>query len=82
MLDMEVLVVTAQEYLTVDSDDSQLETTLVEHELLEVAMQGPPGPTAFVSTDPDNRTVLGTDGGFYTPDIAADPLAYYILAKA
>ena len=59
-----------------------VETSSAVVEVVELAMQGPPGPTAFVSTDPDNRTVLGTDGGFYTPDIAADPLAYYILAKA
>lgn len=34
------------------------------------------------STDPDNRSTLGSDGGIYTPEIAVDPLAYYILAKA
>ena len=43
---------------------------------------GPPGPAAFVSADPDNRTKEGTDGGLYTPDLVVDPLAYYILAKS
>lgn len=34
------------------------------------------------SFDPDNRSRLGSDGGIYTPELTADPLAYYILAKA
>ena len=37
---------------------------------------------ARLSTDPGNRSILGSDQGIYTPDFVADPLAYYILAKA
>ena len=45
---------------------------------------GAPGNEAGIriSTDPNNRSTKGTDGGLYTPDISVDPLAYYILAKA
>lgn len=56
--------------------------------VIEVGRTGPqgprglPGPAAFVSADPGNRTTTGADGGLYTPEIQADPLAYYILAKA
>ncbi len=40
-------------------------------------------PTAAISADPGNRVVAGTDGGVYVrDDLAPDPLAYYILAKA
>lgn len=42
-----------------------------------------PGNGAAISTDPDNRATLGTDGGVYVrDDLTPDPLAYYILAKA
>lgn len=42
-----------------------------------------PGNGATISTDPDNRAALGTDGGVYVrDDLTPDPLAYYILAKA
>lgn len=34
------------------------------------------------SLDQNNRSRIGSDGGIYTPELAADPLAYYILAKA
>lgn len=37
---------------------------------------------APISADPGNRTTTGSDGGIYTPEIVADPLAYYILARA
>lgn len=62
--------------------------------LLEVATQGPPGPpgstgsrglpgtAAFVSLDPGNLIIKGSDDGIYAPDLAADLIAYYILAKA
>lgn len=60
---------------------------------LEVQMPTPGGSTAELarnitnysvkaSLDQDNRSRLGSDGGIYTPELAADPLAYYILAKA
>lgn len=50
--------------------------------MVTFAEQGPARSAAFISTDPDNMTREGTDGGLYTPDLVADPLAYYILAKA
>lgn len=39
---------------------------------------------AQISTDADNQLTLGTDQGLFVPraQAAADPLAYYILAKA
>lgn len=60
---------------------------------LEVQIPAPGGSTADLarnitnysvkaSFDPDNRSRLGSDGGIYTPELTADPLAYYILAKA
>ncbi|TAG50442.1 MAG: hypothetical protein EAZ30_00020 [Betaproteobacteria bacterium] len=44
-------------------------------------LQGAPGEVA-ISTDPENRLRRGTDAGLLVPEIVADPLAYYILAKA
>jgi hypothetical protein len=45
--------------------------------------QGPAGPPAMVSADPNNRLVTGSDSGLYVPnDLTPDPLSYYILAKA
>lgn len=54
---------------------------------LEVVEKGPKGDSGSVtelaiSTDPDNRLTTGSDNGLYVPELAADPLAYYILAKA
>lgn len=38
---------------------------------------------APISADAGNAITNGVDGGLYVPDdIASDPLAYYILAKA
>ena len=37
---------------------------------------------AAISTDSDNRLTTGSDDGLFVPELAADPLAYYILAKA
>ena len=48
---------------------------------LGYGLQGPPG-NAAISTDPDNRLVRGLDAGLLVPELVADPLAYYILAKA
>jgi hypothetical protein len=45
-------------------------------------LQGAPGPGGFVSRDPGNTLSLGTDDGLYAPDLTADPLAHYLLAKA
>lgn len=50
------------------------------------AMRGPAGKAgiggADISADAGNAITTGTDDGLYVPDdIAADPLAYYILAK-
>lgn len=63
------------------------------HPPLNVQMPTPGGSTVDLarnitnysvkaSFDPDNRSRLGSDGGIYTPELTADPLAYYILAKA
>jgi hypothetical protein len=59
---------------------AQAAPTLVQ--VVSPGPQGPPGSATSVSTDANNRTTTGSDGGIYTPDITADPLAYYILAKA
>lgn len=71
------------------SRESSSETELIDDEVIcELVTEGPrgppgpPGPGAFISTDPNNMTSMGTDGGIFTPDMVADPLAYYILAKA
>lgn len=45
-------------------------------------LQGAPGPGGFVSRDPGNTLSLGTDSGLYAPDFTADPVSYYLLAKA
>ena len=51
-------------------------------------VQGVPGPPGkdgqtHISADTPNRLRWGSDGGLYVPDdLAPDPLAYYILAKA
>lgn len=42
---------------------------------------GASGAAASLSADAGNRTVLGADGGMYTPELGVDPLAHYILAK-
>ena len=53
---------------------------------IEIVEKGPKGDSGSVahmavSADPDNRLTTGSDDGLYVPDLAADPLAYYILAK-
>lgn len=50
--------------------------------LLGPFIKGEPGSAASISTDPDNRLTTGTDGGQFVPELTADPLAYYILAKS
>lgn len=43
---------------------------------------GSPGAEVRISTDADNRLVLGSDGGLYVrDDLDPNPLAFYILAK-
>lgn len=59
----EVLVTREAELLIERPTEVLVETEQVA-ELLEVARQGPPGPSGALA------------------DITADPLAYYILAKA
>lgn len=50
-----------------------------------IGVRGPQGPgggdAPAISADPENRAHLGTDGGVFVPELAADPVAYYILAK-
>ena len=43
--------------------------------------QGVSGAVSSISTDPDNRLTTGADGGLYLPELAADPLAHYLLAR-
>lgn len=43
--------------------------------------QGPPGPGAAISPDPDNRLTQRPNGLHVSNDLTPDPLAYYILAK-
>ena len=45
-------------------------------------LRGPAGSAAAISQDPGNRLTSGTDAGLLVPELVADPLAYYILAKA
>jgi len=65
---------------------SVLEIVKEEIVIVEACQQGLPGRNgseASISTDPDNRLTRGTDDGLYVKDdLAPDPLAYYILAKA
>ena len=49
-------------------------------EIVEKGAKGDSGVVA-ISTDPDNRLTTGSDDGLFVPELAADPLAYYILAK-
>lgn len=55
------------------------------HVTTTVGVRGPQGPgggdAPAISDDPENRARLGTDGGVFVPELAADPVAYYILAK-
>ena len=80
----DLLTVTRVDHLVVAGQGlpRTLTRNQVQRDLLETNRQGPPGPSWFPSADAGNRTVLGSDGGVYTPDIETDPLAYYILAKA
>lgn len=39
------------------------------------------GQAGAISSDANNRLRTGTDRRLYVPEIAADPVAYYILAK-
>lgn len=55
------------------------------HVTTTVGVRGLPGPgggdAPAISADPENRARAGTDGGVFVPELAADPVAYYILAK-
>lgn len=52
-------------------------------EVIESAPQGPPGPSAYISSDANNRLSRGSDAGlFVQDDLVPNPLAYYILSKA
>ena len=50
-----------------------------------IGVRGPQGPgggdAPAISADPENRARAGSDGGVFVPELAADPVAYYILAK-
>lgn len=52
---------------------------------VEVRVLGTPytaGATGEVSGDDGNRLTRGTDSRLFVPELAIEPLAYYILAKA
>ena len=44
-------------------------------------LRGLPGIGATISTDSDNRAIIGTDGGLYVPELKIDPLEAYNQAK-
>jgi hypothetical protein len=68
--------------LTLTEPDSQVEVAFMGMPGLP-GRDGVPGAAASISTDPDNRLTTGTDNGIFSPEWSgADPLAYYILAKA
>ena len=73
--------------ITVIEEPTTLEAGETVVTLISEVIQGPPGPkgdsaNASISADLDNRLTTGSDNGLYVPELAADPLAYYILAKA
>ena len=45
-------------------------------------LSGPNGVLVFISTAAENRLTYGPDGGLFVPEMVADPLAYYLLAKS
>ena len=77
--------------LQVVETTTTIETTEVAFELADEASapvvietpvaQGPPGPGATISPDPDNRLKQRPNGLHVSDDLIPDPLAYYILAK-
>lgn len=67
--------------ISLDVQSRDIEVSSPTPASVEVVL-GAPSTAGFISADPDNRTKIGADGGIFTPDIAVDPLAYYILAKA
>lgn len=68
--------------LQVVETTTTIETTEVAPVVIETPVaQGPPGPGATISPDPDNRLTQRPNGLHVSDDLIPDPLAYYILAK-
>ena len=61
--------------------NAQLAQEAAQQALDEVRAIAANPTLAAISTDPDNRLTTGSDDGLFVPELAADPLAYYILAK-
>lgn len=62
--------------------DQALQAAQAAQQALDEVRAIAANPTlAAISTDPDNRLTTGSDDGLFVPELAADPLAYYILAK-
>ena len=45
-------------------------------------LSGPNSVLVFISNAAENRLAYGPDGGLFVPEMVADPLAYYLLAKS
>lgn len=45
--------------------------------LLYGGLEGPPGPTGFISADANNRLIHGSDDGYLVPELTLDILAIY-----
>lgn len=68
--------------LQVVETTTTIETTEVASVVIETPVaQGPPGPGATISPDPDNRLTQRPNGLYVSDVLIPDPLAYYILAK-
>lgn len=68
--------------LQVVETTTTIETTEVAPVVIETPVaQGPPGPGATISPDPNNRLTQRPNGLHVSDDMIPDPLAYYILAK-
>lgn len=67
--------------LQVVGTTTTIETTEVALVIETPVAQGPPGPGATISPDPDNRLTQRPNGLYVSDVLIPDPLAYYILAK-
>lgn len=68
--------------LQVVETTTTIETTEVALVIETPVAQGPPGPGAAISPDPDNRLKQRPNGLHVSDDLIPDPLAYYILSRS
>lgn len=69
--------------LQVVETTTTIETTEVASVVIETPVaQGPPGPGATISPDPDNRLTQRPNGLYVSDVLIPDPLAYYILSRS